>query len=369
MYLGSRLVVEYAKESINTVSDPRTEKASSDKNESGKEYFKEFKKKLNSWNRTVDFHQPPPPHLKYAYPRANVATINNIAHALASVPKFYTQVLHLMNKMNLPPPFSNQPDPPVLQPVEKTEPIGVESESELESEDDGMTGIEENIPNLKRKKVNAPKRAKFIKPSGQAVTKTPTNPAEVFEHSDVSQKKIEMNISSESVDSIKSKASLLLETTGSIRKLPRPPTPLMDEQRLEDTVEETRPVFEKPGVVTIKELIANRISESDFDHIPAFKNYHPGAPTNRIYIKNLAKTVQREDLDYVYKRYLEDSDSTKYEVRLMQEGRMKGQAFITLESMEWAQRAVDETNGYMLKGRPIVAVFAKATAAKKVVEL
>jgi len=31
--------------------------------------------------------------------------VANISRALVAVPKFYTQVLHLMNKMNLPSPF------------------------------------------------------------------------------------------------------------------------------------------------------------------------------------------------------------------------------------------------------------------------
>lgn len=51
----------------------------------------------------IDF--PPPPHLLYKYPPPNQTILNNIRNALLSVPVFYTQVLHLMNKMNLPPPF------------------------------------------------------------------------------------------------------------------------------------------------------------------------------------------------------------------------------------------------------------------------
>ncbi len=47
----------------------------------------------------------PSPLLKYNYPKATLEIVNNIAHALLSHPRFYTQVLHLMNKMNIPPPF------------------------------------------------------------------------------------------------------------------------------------------------------------------------------------------------------------------------------------------------------------------------
>lgn len=44
----------------------------------------------------------------------------------------------------------------------------------------------------------------------------------------------------------------------------------------------------------------------------------------------------------------------------MQEGRMKGQAFITLQNEKQAEIALKETNGYILKGKPIVVQFARA---------
>ena len=61
------------------------------------------------------------PKLQYIYPPPTVTTLTNIANALASVPKFYVQVLHLMNKMNLPPPFGS---------VTATPPLAEESKSE-----------------------------------------------------------------------------------------------------------------------------------------------------------------------------------------------------------------------------------------------
>lgn len=44
----------------------------------------------------------------------------------------------------------------------------------------------------------------------------------------------------------------------------------------------------------------------------------------------------------------------------MQEGRMKGQAFITLQNIVQAQMALDETHGYILKDKPMVVQFGKA---------
>lgn len=45
----------------------------------------------------------------------------------------------------------------------------------------------------------------------------------------------------------------------------------------------------------------------------------------------------------------------------MQEGRMKGQAFVTLQNISQARLALKETNGYILKDKPMVVQFAKAT--------
>lgn len=40
---------------------------------------------------------------------------------------------------------------------------------------------------------------------------------------------------------------------------------------------------------------------------------------------------------------------------------MKGQAFITLQNVVQAQMALDETNGYILKNKPMVVQFSKTT--------
>jgi len=59
------------------------------------------------------------------------------------------------------------------------------------------------------------------------------------------------------------------------------------------------------------------------------------------------------DISYYYTYF-------RYDVRLMQEGRMKGQAFVTLQNIVQAQMALDETHGYILKDKPMVVQFGKA---------
>lgn len=78
--------------------------------------------------------------LVYRYPTPTDTTMRNIIHCMASVPKFYTQVLHLMNKMNLPPPFWELTTaPPVKQGIAEnsdTRMISSSDESELSSAED-----------------------------------------------------------------------------------------------------------------------------------------------------------------------------------------------------------------------------------------
>uniref|UniRef100_A0A8C9FNE5 RNA-binding region-containing protein 3 n=1 Tax=Pavo cristatus TaxID=9049 RepID=A0A8C9FNE5_PAVCR len=108
--LGHTLVVEFAKEqdSVQVLNQPSL----SDKCKSSEEPVKEEEKRepncLKIENGIAPSHGltfPINSCLKYLYPPPSSTILANIANALASVPKFYVQVLHLMNKMNLPPPF------------------------------------------------------------------------------------------------------------------------------------------------------------------------------------------------------------------------------------------------------------------------
>lgn len=116
----------------------------------------------------VDY--PFPPHLVYAYPPPDGNILTNIVNALIAVPRFYTQVLHLMNKMNLPAPFrmalptpplpSQVPAPPPPAPpqpstMEKLHLADLSSdESELESSDEDVD--KRKIKRAKREAIVGP---------------------------------------------------------------------------------------------------------------------------------------------------------------------------------------------------------------------
>lgn len=48
---------------------------------------------------------------------------------------------------------------------------------------------------------------------------------------------------------------------------------------------------------------------SDQSILTVFKNYHPGKPTTRLYIKNLNKQVEVKDLQFIYHKYVVDSEN------------------------------------------------------------
>lgn len=179
-------------------------------------HYEAFLQKLNAWNSSVNFMQPPPSHLRYQYPPPSVAILTNIARALASVPKLYTQVLHLMNRMNLPSPFENIfPESDVSvnlshlfgieenknSPIREVRDEDVDiSEDESEIESDQENKVEKELVPLKRhlsQNNKIIKRPKFCKPMTTSLTvKQGPKPEEIFEKIDreIPHRKIELKL-------------------------------------------------------------------------------------------------------------------------------------------------------------------------------
>lgn len=53
-----------------------------------------------------------------------------------------------------------------------------------------------------------------------------------------------------------------------------------------------------------------------------------------------------------------------FDVRVMTQGRMKGQAFVGLPSVEIASKALEATNGYQLMNKPMIVQFARSAKPK-----
>ncbi|XP_031439754.1 RNA-binding region-containing protein 3 isoform X2 [Clupea harengus] len=359
------------------------------------------------------------PTLKYLYPPPSSAVVTNITHALLSVPKFYVQVLHLMNKMNLPCPFGPltprpplfemyhvpagpvpPPFPPENPPLPKEGADGSEEESEYESDGDeeekermvrlmGLVNQPCKRPartkaSAKRKKPKLKDLLYAPKPDPQSTAAPVLQASDVFEQPQaLGPKKIEFHIPAE--------VSSVLETTDQAheeeseeegednaetdeRQGPSDevadgfgkiyPTAQAPQAQEEDSEEEE----DIPSdFVSRKELEKGRLSREEMKRMSVFKKYEPGEVTCRLYVKNIAKQVEEKDLKYIYGRYIDitsEAERNMFDIVLMKDGRMKGQAFIGLPSEKSAERALRDTNGYVLHDKPLVVQFARSARPK-----
>ncbi|OXB81519.1 UNVERIFIED_CONTAM: hypothetical protein H355_004425 [Colinus virginianus] len=248
--LGHTLVVEFAKEqdSVQVLSQPSL----SDK-------CKSLTFPINSC-------------LKYLYPPPSSTILANIANALASVPKFYVQYEEYLPVPVPPPPIPPLPpeEPPL--PEEEEEQISSGDESEYQSDNE-----EEKESNLH----------------------PALSPSDVFEQPQhVGHKKIEFHITTDipSVLQIKSEreenndlyaTTEEINNTGFGRIFPTPSS--NDKMETEEEDEEIPSEF-----ISRRELEKNRLSREEMEKFSVFKNYEPGEPNCRIYVKNLAKQVQEK---------------------------------------------------------------------------
>lgn len=93
---------------------------------------------------------------------------------------------------------------------------------------------------------------------------------------------------------------------------------------------------------------------------PVLQNYKKGKPSHKLYVKNIAKAVTREELSRVYSGLLKGQvKQVPFSVRHFTSGKLRGQAFVTLPDKRTASRALRLTHGLMLKGKPIVVVYGK----------
>lgn len=415
--LGHTLVAEFAKgqDQVTVLKDPPV--TSSDKDTT------QQKKQLNKQPNIplIDTGIAPGlglkfqanPTLKYLYPPPSNSILTNITHAIISVPKFYVQVLHLMNKMNLPCPFGPvtarppvyemvPPEPPTtvpppLPPGKPPLPGMSSEESEYESEDDEekerlarVTGLA-NQPCKRplRQKTSSKRKKPRIKdllyaPKPDSQSAPVLQPSDVFEQPQpAGPKKIEFNISvsetkvetskqteesktepkeAEDKEVIPGSAAEVEEVAEGFGKLypSAQPSENQDEESEED---EDVP----KDVISRKELEKGRLSKDEIKRMAVFKNYKAGEPTCRLYVKNIAKQVEEKDLKYIYGRYIDpssDAERNMFDIVLMKEGRMKGQAFVGLPSETSAERALRDTNGFVLYDKPLVVQFARSAKPK-----
>ncbi|XP_065071183.1 RNA-binding region-containing protein 3-like [Rhopilema esculentum] len=335
----------------------------------------------------LGIHHSLPGHLAYVYPAPTVTILTNIANALASVPRFYTQVLHLMNKMSLPPPFTG---PTVTPPLPgdsvalKDEAVDTSDlhlyasseESELESDQEERPAG--NLFGDMSKSSLEPQRKKRRLRAANVTAERPRKPKQqqdvenAFEPSQqVSMKRIEFKLAANIAATVlpMSSPALTMEKHTQETLVPNSghsentgfgifePSPAEEEEEEEE--------FHGAGedFVSLEEIRCNRMTDADLEMLPQMKNYDRGPPSSRLYIKNLGKQVVKEDLEYLFRRFLNqysDVEREMFDIRLMKEGRMKGQAFVTFPTDEVALKALRCLHGYVLHDRPMLIQFGRS---------
>jgi len=122
-------------------------------------------------------------------------------------------------------------------------------------------------------------------------------------------------------------------------------------------------------LIPLEELVKNRLSEEQLrliDNGRLYRNYERGQPSQRLYIKNLdTKHVDERILHSIYDRY--KKNSFQIDIRLMREGKLKGQAFVTFPNEDMALHALNDTNGFILYEKPMIVQFARTAKPKDIV--
>jgi len=314
--LGHRLTVELSPNDldVNLMKCPKPLPVSESSADEVKTLQEAYLKKLNSWSTALDLNQPPPHHLRYSYPDPNPHILSNIASSLANNRKFYYQVLHLMNRMNLPAPFEPV-DGCTLKKLMKTETADKYtttdetdpelSESEMESEDENdRINYTEPKPSLLKRNISKHMKSKRLKivTGGTVVKKAKVELANVFDTVECeTSKKIEVKVSAE----LKPVEGPIAATEGGFGVIYSTKSVTKEE---DDKKESEFDDGLTGDCISREQLATNRLSEKDMKDMPIFKNYHPGAPSCRLYIKNVAKTVTDNDLKYIYMRFIQSGD-------------------------------------------------------------
>lgn len=309
---------------------------------------------------TLGVHYPFPPHLEYAYPPPDGNILTNIVNALIAVPRFYTQVLHLMNKMNIPAPFrAALPTPPLPTLVPPPAPVppppppvatrtNMEDVSSSESE---MESSDEEAPGEGRARGKRIKREAIV---GPAVDDDIGHEAVGLKRAALLPKEIPI---------IKKKNPVL-----HIKIAPKQiQNERMGDAAHEESLKPDKEALHHEPYAMAEELKSGKLPPEEILSLPMFKNYSAGNPSPILYIKNLAKDVVADDFYFIFGSFFGSIDVAKssLHVKLMQEGRMRGQAFVTFPSIELAHGALNLVNGYVLKGKPIIIQFGRNPAASK----
>jgi U11/U12 small nuclear ribonucleoprotein 65 kDa protein len=271
------------------------------------------------------------------------------------VPKLYVQVCHLMNKMNLPPPFTLETHPVLpslsrsssnkrkfsnrngkINPIQNVN-TDVEFESEEDSDTEDVTTNQNNIergPNIIQHNKTQP-----VNKVTPLVISTPA-----------------------SVESINDN-TIINNITTTEMQLPS----IHNDKNLEkDNVNDDRPTEtsneleeSKREYLSEEEIKKGRMDRDELLRLPVYhsKGYEAGDPSNKLFMRSLPKDITKQQIEVLFGRFFKSREEMKEKLEInVLGGRMKGQAFVTFPSVEMASLALEDTLGYIMDGKPILMV-------------
>lgn len=262
--------------------------------------------------------------------------LKNISKSLCENTAFYTQVLHLMNKFNLRPPWTYLPT---------TVDRGCQTDDVYLTRDPDLATDESEL----EEEIVAPTRNQKRR-TNISVMKNPKRYRSIIEAE--KGKREARAAKSTSISSEENHLKGMIEES-----VPAPSVKEVSNQETscEGTVNLRLPIRE----VSLEKIPLEELKNSN----PIFNHFHPGRPSSVLYIKNLAKIVSPSDLEQLFCRFSANSPDTIISVDLKTTGRLRGQAFVTFTNCEQLiiNEAVQELNGVVLKGKPMYVCYSKST--------
>jgi len=309
-------------------------------------------------------HYSADPGIKYNYPAADGNVLINICCALVTQKKFYTQVIHLMNKMNLNVPFENTKSIPRVL-VEKLKEVIdrkvikklelSEGESELSSDENEL----KMIVNTRKRKLVFSKNDKKTNHLQQLKN---------FKKIKLSNKTNKIKIKNvfdsnlKSLGKIKLPEKIEISSNLNHKKLNTELNSFGTFKNNESSNEIQVPTSSAICPVEQDKIKENCLSKDEVSKHPKFKNYSLGQPSTCLYIKNVHKKAKQDDLINLYASFVNftsEIEKDSFSCVLMKTGRMRGQAFVKFSNLETAIKAVKMTNGYKLYDEPIIVCFSR----------
>ncbi|EDW74938.2 uncharacterized protein Dwil_GK15943, partial [Drosophila willistoni] len=276
--------------------------------------------------------QPPPPYLRYNYPSINNDILAAISKSLVNNTKFYYQVLHLMNRMNLEPPFKRR-QKSLLQ-TQYRPSVGTQTEAIPEEET-----AQKTLLSASESELESDTEAQQSKPKRPCLDK----------EQEEQRRQLRLKKTRQMLHQ-------LAKTTPNPSAAQGIPQPSISLPKIE---------LKLPQSLTSSLISMERLSLSELEALPIYRNYQEGIPSHKLYIKNLFKNVNEQQLLELYGKYVTTVDHL--EIKVMQQGRMKGQAFVTFNeevNQSIVAQALSETNGLVWQQKPMIVCYGKQQTKK-----